>query len=51
LGGYTTRGALVTLKPTGHNDWLRAGELGLKIFGPKQLPKLKHHLKNWISQA
>lgn len=51
LGGFSARGALVTLKPVSHNDWLRANELGVKIFGPEQLPDLKRHLSNWIKRA
>ncbi|WP_394172329.1 Card1-like endonuclease domain-containing protein [Thalassotalea litorea] len=51
MGGYSARGALVSLKPVSSNDSLRAEELGIKIFGPNHLPNLKAHMKRWIEQA
>lgn len=50
LGGIKAKAALVTFFPISPAERRRANELRIQIYGPEQLPSLKHHLKLWMSQ-
>lgn len=51
LGGLEGRAALVTYFDVSPSARLRATELGIRVFGSQEIPRLKHHLANWLEQA
>lgn len=51
LGGLEGRTALVTYFAVSDAGRLRAAELGIQIFGPREIPQLQHHLGQWLQQA
>ncbi|MFM2625828.1 Card1-like endonuclease domain-containing protein [Vibrio owensii] len=51
LGGFQARAMLISFRPLKYTDVSRAEDLGLALIGPKELPHLYQHLKNWFNNA